>query len=55
MYYIGYVVFKHERNFGKHKDKVMYKFINYKKDDKKYVIKYKNKDSRNTKTCMLLQ
>ncbi len=54
MFYIGHVVLNTNVTFGKHKNKVMYKFINHKKDDKKYVIKYKNKDSRNTKNVYVV-
>ena len=54
MFYIGHVVLNTNVTFGKHKNKVMYKFINHKKDDKKYVIKYKNKDNRNTKNVYVV-
>ena len=47
MFYIGHVVLNTNVTFGNHKDKVLYKFINHKKDENKYVIKYKNKDKRN--------
>lgn len=54
MFYIGHVVLNTNVTFGNHKDKVLYKFINHKKDEKKYVIKYKNKDNRNRKNVYVV-